>query len=220
MPIAAFIDFRFLLVLRIIQGFVCGVVWPSMHNMTAQWIPPDERSTFVTSYMGSSVGVAVFFPLFGFLISWASWEWVFHLCAVTGSIWFVAWHYLAFDTPRKHPRIEPEELAYIELSLGVTSSQDTHKKVFKLLITHLMFVYYVYVFFLQFIDSVDVHNKVGSGLGQCNCFVGRCMGPIHSYDTGSNILSYYSWLEYSNDGHSVRSTTLDSNGILVLLFSV
>lgn len=132
MPVVSFIDYRLLIVLRVIQGIICGVVWPSMHNMVAQWIPPDERGTFVTAYMGSSVGVAVFFPVFGYLISWTSWEWVFHLTGVTGIIWFFAWNYLAFDTPAKHPRIDPEERAYIEKSLGTVD--QNHSKVNRIFI--------------------------------------------------------------------------------------
>lgn len=27
-------------------------MWPAMHDMTAKWIPPMERSRFVSSYLG------------------------------------------------------------------------------------------------------------------------------------------------------------------------
>jgi len=27
-------------------------VWPSMHDMTAKWIPQNERSKFVSAYLG------------------------------------------------------------------------------------------------------------------------------------------------------------------------
>lgn len=30
-----------------------GVMWPAMHDMTAKWIPQNERSKFVSAYMGS-----------------------------------------------------------------------------------------------------------------------------------------------------------------------
>lgn len=89
-----------------------------MHHLTAQWIPPNERSKFVTAYLGSSIGIAVFFPVFGFIIGWSSWEWVFHLCAFIGLLWFLAWQYFVYDSPSQHPRIDPKERAYIEKSLG------------------------------------------------------------------------------------------------------
>lgn len=88
--------------------------------MTARWIPPNERSNFVTAYLGSSVGVAVFYPIFGFVLSVSSWEWVFHLCGIVGTVWYVAWYFLVFDSPATHPRISMEERRYIELSLGDT----------------------------------------------------------------------------------------------------
>lgn len=31
-----------------------GVMWPSMHDMTAKWIPQNERGKFVSSYLGEA----------------------------------------------------------------------------------------------------------------------------------------------------------------------
>lgn len=55
MPIAAYIDYRLLIVLRILQGIVCSMAWPSMHVMTAKWIPQFERSRFVSAYLGMKI---------------------------------------------------------------------------------------------------------------------------------------------------------------------
>lgn len=95
-----------------------GLAWPAMHNMTAQWIPPHERSKFVTAYLGSSVGIAVFYPIFGSVIHLSSWEWVFHLCSILGGVWYIGWLYYVFDSPEKHPRIDPDEKEYILQSLA------------------------------------------------------------------------------------------------------
>lgn len=92
--------------------------------MTAQWIPPNERSKFTTAYLGSSVGPALFYPIFGFILEYMSWEWVFHLSAILGTMWFVAWCYFAYDTPAKHPRIDPAERAHIEAAIGDTFNND------------------------------------------------------------------------------------------------
>lgn len=99
-----------------------------MHNMTALWIPPNERSKFVTAYMGSSVGIALCYPMFGYIISWTSWEMVFHACGIIGILWYLGWHFLVFDTPAKHPRIDPEEREYIEKSLGTSVQKTTDVK--------------------------------------------------------------------------------------------
>ncbi|XP_053670033.1 sialin [Anopheles nili] len=125
MPIASYWDYRVLVVLRVLQGLVCGLAWPAMHHMAGQWIPPNERSKFVTAYLGSSVGVALNFPLFGYIISWSSWEYVYHFCGVFGTVWYVAWLYYVYDSPAEHPRIHPSERKYIESSLGLSEAKSS-----------------------------------------------------------------------------------------------
>lgn len=88
-----------------------------MHHLAAQWIPPDERSSFVTSYLGSSVGLGIFYPLFGYILSTLSWEWVFYVSGMVGTVWYMGWLYFVYDSPAKHPRIDPYERQYIEKSL-------------------------------------------------------------------------------------------------------
>lgn len=124
MPLAAYLSFKWLLALRVLQGLIVGLAWPSMHTLTGRWIPPNERSKFVTAYLGSSMGVAITFPLFGFVISWTSWEWVYHICGIIGVVWYIAWCYFVYDTPAEHPRISAEERNYIEKSLGTSIHKD------------------------------------------------------------------------------------------------
>lgn len=88
-----------------------------MHHMASQWIPPDERSSFVTSYLGSSVGLGVFYPLFGYIISSLSWQWVFYVSGLVGTVWYMGWLYFVYDSPAHHPRIDPYEKSYILKSL-------------------------------------------------------------------------------------------------------
>lgn len=118
LPLASYWDYRVLIVLRVFQGMVVGLAWPAMHHLTGQWIPPNERSKFVTAYLGSSVGIAVFYPVFGYIIAWSSWELVFHVCGIIGTIWYLGWLVYVFDSPAKHPRISSDERNYIEKALG------------------------------------------------------------------------------------------------------
>lgn len=120
MPIASYWDYKALIFLRILQGCISGLSWPAMHNMTAQWIPPNERSKFVTAYLGSSIGIALSYFFFGYVIAVTSWEWVFHISGLIGIIWYVFWVFLVFETPAEHPRIDPREREYIEKALGTT----------------------------------------------------------------------------------------------------
>lgn len=91
-----------------------------MHVLTAKWIPPNERSKFVTAYLGSSVGIALFYPLFGYVMHWASWIWVYHLCGIIGTLWWLGWLFFVYDTPAQHPRISEAEVRYIEKALGAS----------------------------------------------------------------------------------------------------
>ncbi|KAK9878097.1 hypothetical protein WA026_020740 [Henosepilachna vigintioctopunctata] len=119
-PTAASFGYYYILCLRVIQGILTGFAWPSMHNMTAKWIPPNERSKFITAYLGSSVGAALTYILSGFIIDAWGWEAVFYFTGTVGTVWFVAWWLLVFDSPSEHPRISPEEKKYILDSLGET----------------------------------------------------------------------------------------------------
>lgn len=117
-PMAANWHINYLIGLRILQGVIGGLAWPAMHHLSAQWIPPNELGGFLTSYMGSSVGIVIFYPLFGFIMGIWSWESIFYVSGMFGCVWYVAWLYFVYDSPDKHPRIDPVEKAYIKECLG------------------------------------------------------------------------------------------------------
>ncbi|XP_061393380.1 sialin-like [Musca vetustissima] len=119
-PYVSHWDYRALIVLRVLQGLVTGLAWPAMHVLTAKWIPPNERSKFVTAYLGSSVGIAVFYPFFGYIMHWGSWIWVYHFCGILGTVWWFGWLFFVYDSPAQHPRISESEVRYIEKSLGAS----------------------------------------------------------------------------------------------------
>jgi hypothetical protein len=99
-----------------------------MHNLIGKWIPPNERSKFVSAYQGNSIGIAIAYPTFGFVIKAFSWEWVFHLCGIAGAIWYMFWLYFVFDSPEKHPRIHPKEKEYILKTLGSSVMRGSKKQ--------------------------------------------------------------------------------------------
>ncbi|KAK0182211.1 hypothetical protein PV327_000372 [Microctonus hyperodae] len=101
------------LFLRVLQGSIMGVVCPSMHVMTAKWIPLNERSKFVSAYMGGSVGTAITYLLCAVIIHYYNWEAAFYTTSCIGIIWYCFWLYFAYDSPQQHPRISQEELKYI-----------------------------------------------------------------------------------------------------------
>jgi ACS family sodium-dependent inorganic phosphate cotransporter-like MFS transporter 5 len=45
---------------------------------------------------------------------WGGWPLSFYLFGSLGLIWYAFWLLFVFDTPAEHPRIDPQEKAYIE----------------------------------------------------------------------------------------------------------
>ncbi|CAG7816241.1 unnamed protein product [Allacma fusca] len=121
-PIAARWSITALIIVRILQGLVGGVVWPAMHLLLGKWAPPDERSKLVSIvYAGPQFGTAAATIACGYLIDWnvfGGWPSAFYVLGGLSLVWFIFWVWLMNDAPKTHPTISPEELAYIEGSIG------------------------------------------------------------------------------------------------------
>lgn len=117
-PYASDIHYGAVILLRSIQGFVSGLTWPAMYAIVGYWIPPVERSRFMSSFQGFSIGIGLTYPLCGFIIAYFGWRLVFYTTGTIGMIWCLFWYLLAFNTPQEHPRITAEELEYIELNVS------------------------------------------------------------------------------------------------------
>ncbi|XP_034100141.1 vesicular glutamate transporter 1 [Drosophila albomicans] len=118
MPLAAEVHYAVVIALRSIQGFASGLTWPAMYAIVGYWIPLAERSRFMSSFQGFSIGIGLTYPLCGFIITKFGWPPVFYTTGLLGVSWCLLWYALAFNTPREHPRITKEELNYIELNVG------------------------------------------------------------------------------------------------------
>ncbi|XP_011704679.1 PREDICTED: putative inorganic phosphate cotransporter [Wasmannia auropunctata] len=121
-PLAATLGYTAVVALRVVLGFMLGATWPAIQPMTARWIPPTERSKFVSHMMASSLGAAITMLMCGFLIASLGWESVFYVTGVIGIIWSVTWFLLVFDSPSEHPRISAEERHFIESAIGTTTT--------------------------------------------------------------------------------------------------
>lgn len=93
------------------------------------WIPPVERSRFMSSFQGFSIGIGLTYPLCGFIIAHFGWRPVFYTTGTIGVLWCIMWWFLAFNTPSEHPRISPEELEYIELNVSSEIKEHQGMKV-------------------------------------------------------------------------------------------
>lgn len=117
-PYAASLHYGVLIVLRSIQGFASGLTWPAMYALVGYWIPPAERSRFMSSFQGFSIGIGLTYPLCGFIIKHFGWRLVFYTTGTIGMMWCIMWYFLAFNTPAEHPRITIAEREYIEMNVS------------------------------------------------------------------------------------------------------
>ncbi len=102
-----FASFRFLL------GIGEGFNWPGASKTVAEWFPSQERSLSVAIFdSGSSVGGAVAalaIPLIAIKFGWRS---AFLVSGLVGFVWLLMW-LRVYHTLDRHPRVTPEEVAYI-----------------------------------------------------------------------------------------------------------
>ncbi|CAH1114115.1 unnamed protein product [Psylliodes chrysocephalus] len=119
-PWASETHFGFVIGLRFMQGFASGLTWPAMYALVGHWIPVPERSRFMSSFQGFSIGIGITYPLCGFLIAHLGWRSVFYTTGSIGIIWCLIWYLLAFDSPETHPRISLREQQYIKENTSIS----------------------------------------------------------------------------------------------------
>lgn len=98
---------------RIVLGLTQGGNFPGAIKTVAEWFPVRERA-LATGWFnaGTNVG-AVICPL---VVQWMygrwGWQTTFYATGLIGFVWVAVWVWL-YESPEKHPRLKPAELAYI-----------------------------------------------------------------------------------------------------------
>jgi MFS transporter, ACS family, hexuronate transporter len=99
---------------RVVLGLTEGGNFPGAIKTVAEWFPVRERA-LATGWFnaGTNVG-AVICPLVvkGMYDLWG-WQATFYATGCLGFVWVAGWYWL-YEAPEKHPRLSPEELAYIK----------------------------------------------------------------------------------------------------------
>ncbi|MFN4086782.1 MAG: MFS transporter [Spirosomataceae bacterium] len=101
-------------IVRSLLGVTEAGNFPSAIKTTAEWFPKKERA-FATGIFNSGANIgAIVAPLtVPFIAVQWGWQWAFILTGAIGFIWLILW-WRMYDIPSRHPRVSPEELAYIE----------------------------------------------------------------------------------------------------------
>ncbi|MBA4197069.1 MAG: MFS transporter [Chitinophaga sp.] len=88
--------------------------FPSAIKTMAEWFPKKERALATGIFnSGANIG-AIITPLsIPFIIGHWGWQAAFVITGLLGFIWVIFWFFI-YEVPRKHKKLSPAELAYIE----------------------------------------------------------------------------------------------------------
>ncbi|KAI4354101.1 hypothetical protein L6164_003000 [Bauhinia variegata] len=95
-----------LVIARLLVGVLQGFIFPSIHTVLAQWVPPHERSRSVSlTTSGMYLGAALGMLLLPSLVKLRGPQSVFVAEAALGVTWSLVWLKYASDPPRsEHPK--------------------------------------------------------------------------------------------------------------------
>ncbi|KAI5650286.1 hypothetical protein M9H77_36291 [Catharanthus roseus] len=95
-----------LVLARLLVGVAQGFIFPSIHTVLAQWVPPHERSRSVSlTTSGMYLGAALGMLLLPSLVKFRGPQSVFLAEAALGASWSLLWFKCAVDPPRsEHPK--------------------------------------------------------------------------------------------------------------------
>ena len=103
-----------------ILGMGEAVAYPSANQFIAAWFPSNERGKANAWVQGGAqLGSGIAPPMVAFIIYEFGWRAVFDVSAVIGLMIAVVWYSAARDVPSRHPKVTPQELAFIKTGLPV-----------------------------------------------------------------------------------------------------
>ncbi|XP_025414053.1 vesicular glutamate transporter 1-like [Sipha flava] len=110
-----------LIVFRVIEGFLEGVVYPSNLAVWSRWAPPAEYTRLTLfAFSGAYTGTVIGYPLCGWLAENYGWPSTFYVPGLIAVIWCVVWLMCISESPVEDKHISKEELRYIIDSIGPT----------------------------------------------------------------------------------------------------
>ncbi|XP_017872946.1 PREDICTED: putative inorganic phosphate cotransporter, partial [Drosophila arizonae] len=116
---------KMLCAVRLIEGVLQGVLFPSCHTVISAWVPPNERATMGNlTYAGYQFGMIAMLATSGLLASMGGWPSIFYASGAAGCLWSVVYYFWGASTPAQSKRITPEERELIELGHASERTED------------------------------------------------------------------------------------------------
>ena len=105
--------------------------FPAAIKTTAEWFPKKERALATGLFnSGANIGAIVAPLTVPFIAVTYGWQWAFVITGLLGLVWLLFWNKY-YHTPATHPKITPEELAYINSDVEPLEFNEAPKLVKK-----------------------------------------------------------------------------------------
>ena len=174
-----------MLLLRFLVGACESISLPALASFNSHWVPRHEYARAQTvSISGTSIGQMLAYPTTTWIIELFSWPVVFYFNAAVGFLWMAVWLWYTTDAPREHPRIDAEELRYIEDHLIPRAAQPrlsfwsilAAPSVLALCSTYMLYAFIAWIFILWFptylVEVRGFSRLVMGGVGMLPTFGG------------------------------------------------
>ncbi len=187
-----------------IYRFLLGVGeagnYPAALKAISEWFPKSERSTAVGMLnAGPGLGAIIAPPLVAWLILTVGWRFAFVFTGLFGLLWLIGWQRLYY-TPEFHPRLAPEEAAFIRSdhqSRSETSDRTPWfhffrcKEIWGLMLSRFVCdgAFYFFVFWLpKYLSDERGFNIAQIGMFAWIPFLAADIGSLAGGWTGSRLI--------------------------------
>ena len=118
--------FAMMLGARMMLGAGEAMHWPMQSKYVKNWFPPGERGKANSVWLfGLFIGPALAMPFFTWVIQGMGWRMSFFILAVIGLLPLLLLWKWTTDFPREHPRVNRQEMEYIEAGLKEELRMET-----------------------------------------------------------------------------------------------
>lgn len=112
-PLLCKLHWSFVLVNRLICGFLGSFLFPTCHTLISRWSPLDERGLLASSILGGSTATLFLWAILGHSIPRLGWIQSWYVLGVVVCSWSIYFCWICYPSPNVHPDIREAERDYI-----------------------------------------------------------------------------------------------------------